>query len=322
MKKLVATLLCLIAFSALALGAQSLKDNPYYQKSLELKAQASQAFDGGEYDLAADYAAQAKEQAALSDAYVEKMLARSSAYKVLSQAKSKLAEADGRGWKTMYADQFAVAAGLTTEAGTAFDAEDYALCSDKSKAAIEATEAIVKLDAEAAIAQAKDAMSNAEKIEAPANFPKEWAQATTAMNDAQAAYDSQDYPSAAARARACVAALAGVHEIAKVAPPPPAPVPEVAPDVWPAVYVVRLIPQRRDCLWRIAEYPFIYNNPLKWPVIYQANKKTFRDPGNPNLIFPGQKLKIPSINGEQRDGTYDPTKQYKAFPKPVKATKK
>ena len=49
-------------------------------------------------------------------------------------------------------------------------------------------------------------------------------------------------------------------------------------------------------------------------MIYEANKKTFRDPGNPNLIFPGQKLQIPSIKDEARAGTYDPTQTYQPFP--------
>jgi nucleoid-associated protein YgaU len=83
----------------------------------------------------------------------------------------------------------------------------------------------------------------------------------------------------------------------------------------PAVYIVRLIPERRDCLWRIAEYPFIYNNPLKWPVLYEANKKTFRDPSNPDLIFPDQVLNIPAIKGESRSGTWDPKKTYDPLPK-------
>ncbi|MEN6364628.1 MAG: hypothetical protein ABFC81_06090, partial [Rectinema sp.] len=77
----------------------------------------------------------------------------------------------------------------------------------------------------------------------------------------------------------------------------------------------RLIPERRDCLWRIAEYSFVYNNPLKWPVLYEANKKTFKDPSNPNLIFPGQVLAIPSIKGEERSGSWDSAKTYKPLAK-------
>lgn len=88
-----------------------------------------------------------------------------------------------------------------------------------------------------------------------------------------------------------------------------------AAKVLPATYTVRLLPARRDCLWNIAAYPFVYNDPLKWPVLYEANKKGFRDPGNPNLIFPGQVLSIPSIAGEIREGAWDPAKSYEPLSK-------
>ncbi len=60
-------------------------------------------------------------------------------------------------------------------------------------------------------------------------------------------------------------------------------------------YVVRLIPKRRDSLWRIAEYEFIYNDPFKWPFIYEANTDKIK---NPDLIYPGQKLIIPPLPAE------------------------
>ena len=56
------------------------------------------------------------------------------------------------------------------------------------------------------------------------------------------------------------------------------------------VYAVRLIPDRRDCLWRIAEYPDIYGDPYKWPTIWRRNRKLIQ---NPDLIFPGWQLVIP-----------------------------
>jgi len=55
-------------------------------------------------------------------------------------------------------------------------------------------------------------------------------------------------------------------------------------------YTVRLIPERRDCLWRIAEYDEIYGDPFRWPEIYSANKDQIKDP---DLIFPGQVFTIP-----------------------------
>lgn len=56
------------------------------------------------------------------------------------------------------------------------------------------------------------------------------------------------------------------------------------------VYVVRLIPERRDCLWRIAEYDYIYGNPYLWPRIWRRNRKLIQ---HPDLIYPGWKLVIP-----------------------------
>ncbi len=56
------------------------------------------------------------------------------------------------------------------------------------------------------------------------------------------------------------------------------------------VYTVRLIPERRDCLWRIAEYPEIYGNPYLWPAIWRRNRKLIQ---NPDLIQPGWLLVIP-----------------------------
>lgn len=56
------------------------------------------------------------------------------------------------------------------------------------------------------------------------------------------------------------------------------------------LYTVRLIPERRDCLWRIAEYDFIYGNPYLWPLIWRRNRKLIQ---NPSLIEPGWQLIIP-----------------------------
>ena len=55
-------------------------------------------------------------------------------------------------------------------------------------------------------------------------------------------------------------------------------------------YKVRYIPENRDCLWKIAGYKKIYNNPRLWPKIYRANKGKIK---NPDLIYPGQVFKIP-----------------------------
>ncbi|HMA99629.1 MAG TPA: hypothetical protein VKS21_01445 [Spirochaetota bacterium] len=58
-------------------------------------------------------------------------------------------------------------------------------------------------------------------------------------------------------------------------------------------YTVRYIPKRRDCLWRIAEYDFIYDDPYKWPLIWKANLDKIEDP---DLIFPEQTFRIPAAS--------------------------
>ncbi|MFP3091327.1 hypothetical protein LQZ21_13480 [Treponema sp. TIM-1] len=70
-----------------------------------------------------------------------------------------------------------------------------------------------------------------------------------------------------------------------------------------AFYEVKLNPARRDCLWRIAEFDFVYGDPRQWPRLYEANKDKFPQPDNPHLIVPGMILTIPSIHGEERSGT-------------------
>lgn len=55
-----------------------------------------------------------------------------------------------------------------------------------------------------------------------------------------------------------------------------------------------------ECLWWIAEYKQIYNDPFMWPLIYKANRSQIKK--SPNLIYPGQNFAIP------RDFTLDDAK--------------
>jgi len=81
----------------------------------------------------------------------------------------------------------------------------------------------------------------------------------------------------------------------------------------PKFYRVRLIPDNRDCLWKIAEYNFIYQDKYQWQIIYDKNKNVLSDPENPHLIHPGDLLEIPSLKGEKRAKDYDPNKVYPDF---------
>lgn len=81
----------------------------------------------------------------------------------------------------------------------------------------------------------------------------------------------------------------------------------------PAQYTVRTWKGERDCLWNIAGKPWAYNNPRRWPLLYDANKDKFPDPNNPNWLEPGIVLDIPSIKGESRRGMWSEAKKYETF---------
>jgi nucleoid-associated protein YgaU len=119
----------------------------------------------------------------------------------------------------------------------------------------------------------------------------------TALNSAQTSYASEDYKSAAEYAGQVVAALDGVYEITPL----------------PQFYIVRPWADTKDCYWNISGRPYIYNNPLLWENLYQKNKKAMPKAEDPNLILPGMKMEIPSLSGEYREGTYDPSKKYNAY---------
>ena len=58
------------------------------------------------------------------------------------------------------------------------------------------------------------------------------------------------------------------------------------------IHTVQLIPERRESLWRIAEYDRWYADPFLWPRIWRRNRDLIR---NPDLIYPNWNLIIPAI---------------------------
>lgn len=56
-------------------------------------------------------------------------------------------------------------------------------------------------------------------------------------------------------------------------------------------YTVGTWSRDRDCLWNISKKKDIYNNAWMWPKIWQGNRDQIKDP---DVIHPGQKLKIPT----------------------------
>ena len=64
-----------------------------------------------------------------------------------------------------------------------------------------------------------------------------------------------------------------------------------------------------DCLSKIAGMKNIYDNWKLWPALWEANKggvvsapaRTPKTIPNPNLIYPGQVLKVPSLSQQMKD---------------------
>ncbi|MGA2641582.1 MAG: hypothetical protein ABSG21_11855 [Spirochaetia bacterium] len=171
---------------------------------------------------------------------------------------------------------------------------------------------------------ARDRVSYAKSIDADMNYKTAYDTAVSDVADAKTALDGKDYPKSIDLSQAAIAALANVAPVAAVAPvapvapvaktPPQEPAAQpAAPPALPQYYTVRLL-QLRDCFWRIAGYPFVYNNPWKWRLLYDANKDLLEDPKNPNLIEPGMRFTIPSLGSETREGDYDPQVEYPPLP--------
>jgi nucleoid-associated protein YgaU len=227
MKKLLlivsAALLGSVAFAA------SYMNNTYQKLADEYTRKAQSAFNAGLYDQAVDYSQKAEENAALSKAYIEKMIARSDADRQMKIAQDKI------DWAT--------------------------------------------------------------EIHADRNFPMAYSAGKTAMDNARNSYAAEDYKSASGFAGQVLAALEGVREITPL----------------PQFYIVRPWADTKDCYWNISGRPYVYNNPLLWENLYQENKKAMPRPDDPNLILPGMKIKIPSLTGEFREGTYTSSKKYDAY---------
>jgi hypothetical protein len=77
--------------------------------------------------------------------------------------------------------------------------------------------------------------------------------------------------------------------------------------------------QKGDNLWNISKQE--YNNPTKWPNIFEANKDQIKDP---NLIYPKQVLRIPVCDTTpeqpQEPTPVDPTPSQPQEPTPVTPT--
>lgn len=199
------------------------------------------------------------------------------------------------------ADEYARKAQVALDAGEYADSFEYSKKAEEnaelSRAYIQAM--IAQSEAEETITLAKNQLKWAESIDAPNTFPMAYTAAKENLENAETSYDAEEYAQATEYAKLCLASLDGIKEVTPL----------------PALYIVRPWAETKDCYWNISGRPYIYNNPLLWENLYQANKTKMPKPEDPNLILPGMKMDIPSLTGEYRSGTYDPKKEYEPYTK-------
>ena len=197
------------------------------------------------------------------------------------------------------ADEYTKKAEKAMDAGEYDDAIKY---SEEAQKNAELSKAFVARmlamgEAEDNIKLAKNKIAWAEKIDAPNIYPMAYTAAKENLANAETSFEAEEWGRANEYAKLSLASLEGVTETTPL----------------PAEYIVRPWAETKDCYWNISGRPYVYNNPLLWENLYQANKQNMPKPEDPNLIHPGMKMKIPSLTGEYRKGTYDPKKSYSTY---------
>jgi len=131
MKKLIAATAVLIA--AASIFAVSYKNNTYQKLADEYDQKARIAFDAGEYDDAVEYSKKAAENASLSQAYIDSMMARHNAEQQLKLAANKIKWAEGIGCEKTFPMAYTAAKEAYGNAESAFGKEDFAASQDYAK---------------------------------------------------------------------------------------------------------------------------------------------------------------------------------------------
>ena len=150
-------------------------------------------------------------------------------------------------------------------------------------------EQVLAYRARTALNAAKERLALADRLNIKNRDSELYNSASKYFKDANSKFNAKDYENSIADSQKVLELLSGIA-------------PSTPSGALAATYKVKLNTQRRDCLWRIAGFDYIYGDSFKWKVIYDANKDIFPQKDNPNLIHPGMILKIPSIKGETRSG--------------------
>ena len=139
----------LVLISALLITASvfaaSYTNNTYQILAREYSAKAEKALDAGEYALAEEYAQKATENAALSDAYIAKMLRKENAEKDIAKAKNRIDQVTKINAERNFPLAYETANKLMAQAESALAAENYEEAQAASKQVIETLKDVVEV---------------------------------------------------------------------------------------------------------------------------------------------------------------------------------
>ena len=256
--------------------------------------------------LAAEEEARRKaEEAARAEAILaaqaQREAARQEAAAAIANAKERLDWAASVGAGTDYPELYNEAASAYDEAVKAHGGENYAEAStaaNRVNSTVEEIERLLRTEAERTVAAARERLDWAVSVGAEVQFPTAFFPAQDLYKEAENAMTGRNWPLAIARANEVIKALEGIRERSPL----------------PSRYIVRTWAVERDCLWTIAGYPWVYNDPLQWPLLYNANRSRIPQETNPHLILPNMILEIPSLRGEVREGDWEPNREYEPLP--------
>lgn len=135
MKKIITC--ALASLLGLSVFAASYTNNTYQKLAKEYTLKAERALDAGKYELAEEYAVKAKENAQLSDEYIQHALVRESAQRNVTLAKNKLSYMEKNGGKESHPAEYESAANAIAKAEEALAQEDWEAASAYARQAIE-----------------------------------------------------------------------------------------------------------------------------------------------------------------------------------------
>lgn len=137
---LIFTLCTALIFSA------SYDNNQYSRKSRFYLSLAQRSFDSGDYEASAEYSRQAADYAAQSEAYIQKMVARSEAETLMNTARTRLTWAKSLNAEKFFPDVYSIAVDSIALGSDAFYAEDYALSKEYAQKALDALSNVRDVD--------------------------------------------------------------------------------------------------------------------------------------------------------------------------------